>query len=198
MRLLVVYCHPCPESFSAALRDVAMAEATKAGHDVRLIDLYASGFDPVMSADERRRYHDAGVNEEPVAEQLAHLRWCEGLVFIHPTWWYGPPAMLKGWIDRVWIPHATFEMPKPGKPIGRILTNIRLIGVVTTLGSPWWWWTFVMGAPGRRMLLRGLRALVAVNGRTFWLGLHRIDSADASERRRFLEKVADRFRRLPA
>ena len=53
-----------------------------------------------------------GINEVPVADQLDHLRWAEGLVFVYPTWWYSLPAMLKGWIDRVWVPFATFELPQ--------------------------------------------------------------------------------------
>ena len=50
-------------------------------------------------------------------DQLAHIRWAEGLIFIYPTWWYSLPAMLKGWIDRVWVPFATFELPKGLQPI---------------------------------------------------------------------------------
>jgi putative NADPH-quinone reductase len=191
MRVLVVYCHPCPESFTAAIRDVAMDALKDNGHEVRLVDLYASGFDPVMSAQERRGYHTPGFNEIPVAEQLAELRWCEALVFVYPTWWYGQPAMLKGWLDRVWIPHATFTMPEPGKPIGRVLTNIRAITVVSTLGSPWWWWTFVMGEPGRRVLLRGFRPLVHPSCRTEWVALHDMDSATPAKRERFLGRVRE-------
>lgn len=196
MRILLVHCHPVPESFGAAIRDTAIAALTAAGHEVRLTDLYADGFDPVMRADERRGYHDAGANEIPVAEHLAGLRWCEGLIFVYPTWWYGPPAMLKGWLDRVWLPHATFTMPEPGKPIGRVLTNIRLIGAISTLGSPWWWWRVAMGEPGRRMLIRGLRPLVALNCATFWLALHEMDSASEADRKGFLAKVEKRLAKI--
>ncbi len=193
MKLLAVYCNPCAESYGAALRDAALDAARKAGHEVRLIDLYAEGFDPVMGAEERRGYHTPGENERPVAEHLAALRWCEGLVFLYPAWWYGLPAMLKGWLDRVWVPHATFGMPERGKPIRPVLTQIRLIGAVSTLGSPWWWWTLAMGEPGRRILLRGLRPLVAKGATTFWLALHQMDSASDAERGAFLDKVAKRF-----
>lgn len=189
MRVLVVYCHPCPESFTAAVRDTALAALREAGHEVRLADLYAAGFNPVMSAQERCLYHERGTNEIPVAEQIAELRWCEALVFVYPTWWYGQPAMLKGWLERVWVPHATFTMPEDGKPIGRVLTNIRAIVAVSTLGSPWWWWTFVMGEPGRRILLRGFRPLVHPSCRTQWVALHDMDSATEQQRERFLDRV---------
>ena len=91
------------------------------------------GFDPVMSAEDRLDYHTPGKNEAPVAEHLDHLRWAEGLVFVYPTWWYSMPAMLKGWIDRVWVPHATFELPKGLAPIKGRLHNIRLVGGILDL-----------------------------------------------------------------
>ena len=195
MRVLVVYTHPCEESFNAALRDGAMSALAEAWHETRLLDLYAMCFDPVLSAQGRRDYHTPGENEAGVEDHLEHLRWCEALVFIYPTWWYGPPAMLKGWLDRVWIPHATFRMPEPNRPIGRVLTNIRVIGAISTLGSPkWWWW--IMGAPGRRTLLTGLSVLCAPCCRTFWLGLHQMDSQDQASRADFLARVKHKLLRL--
>lgn len=189
MRVLIVYCHPCAESFNAGILDSAKRGLMAAGHELRVFDLYAMGFQPVIDADERRSYHAPGENEAPVSAHLEALRWCEGLIFIYPTWWYGQPAMLKGWLDRVWIPHATFSMPEAGKPIGRKLTNIRLIGAISTLGSPWWWWNLVMFAPGRRVLLMGLKVLAAPRAKTFWLGLHEMDSCDEPRRKRFLARV---------
>lgn len=196
MRVLLIYCHPCPESFNAAIRDTALTSLRDSGHDVHLTDLYAEGFDPVMSADERRGYHTPVENERPVADHLERLRWAEALVIVYPTWWYGPPAMLKGWLDRVWLPHATFGMPEPGKPISRKLTNIRAIVAISTLGSPWWWWTLGMMAPGRRTLLTGLGVLCHPRAKRRWLGLHQMDSADATRRSTFLAKVDRTLRAL--
>jgi NAD(P)H dehydrogenase (quinone) len=195
MRVLVIYCHPCEDSFNAAVRDAALAELQAGGHDTRLLDLYGMDFQPVLTAEQRRVYHTPGDNERGIGDHLDALRWCEALIFIYPTWWYGPPAMLKGWLDRVWVPHATFGMPERNKPISRVLTNIRIIGAVSTLGSPkWWWW--IMGAPGRRTLLTGLSVLCAPRCRTFWLGLHQMDSAGGPERAAFLNRVRTRLGRL--
>jgi NAD(P)H dehydrogenase (quinone) len=196
MKALVVYCHPLDVSFNAAVRDQVLAGLASAGHEVRLLDLYKMGFDPVLSAQGRTDYHTPGLNEEEVAEHLAALRWCDALIFVYPTWWYGPPAMLKGWLDRVWVPHATFEMPKPMKPIGRVLTNIRVIAAISTLGSPWWWWKVGMGEPGRRMLLRGLSVLCAPGCKTMWLALHQMDSVGDVKRAAFLGKVGKAMARL--
>ena len=62
MRILYVYCHPLPESFHAAIRKTALAALTEAGHQVDLLDLYAEQFDPVLSEEGRRHYHDASRN----------------------------------------------------------------------------------------------------------------------------------------
>ena len=175
MRLLVVYCHPDPESFNAAIRDEAVAALGRAGHEVTLLDLHAEGFEPVMGREERRGYHTRGDNERPVAGHLALLRRAEGLLFVYPTWWYGLPAMLKGWLDRVWVPHATFTMPEDGRPIRPLMTHIRLLGAITTCGAPWWW-SKVVGEPGRRTILRGIRALCARRCRTLWLAHYTMDS----------------------
>lgn len=195
MRVLLVYCHPDPESFTAAVKATAVAALTAAGHTVDLIDLYADGFDPVLRRQERRDYHTPGVNEAPVADHLARLRAAEALVLVYPTWWYGQPAMLKGWLDRVFVPHATFTMPTDNKPIMGLLQNLRAIVAITSLGSPWWWWVLV-GQPGRRILLRGIRALCHRRCRTRWLALHRMDEVGDAARKAFLAKVDRELSRL--
>ena len=189
MRILLVLAHPQRESFAHAVQERARAGLQRAGHEVRLLDLYGIGFDPVMSEADRRDYHTPGLNEVRVADQLAHLRWAEGLVFVYPTWWYSLPAMLKGWIDRVWVPFATFELPQGLAPVQGRMQNIRLIGGFSTYGSPWWWIRLVSGDPGRRIVMKGLRPLCHRSCRSFWLGHYRMDSSTPASRARFLRKV---------
>ena len=189
MRILLVLAHPQPESFAHAVQERARAGLQRAGHEVRLLDLYGIGFDPVMSEADRRDYHTPGLNEVRVADQLAHLRWAEGLVFVYPTWWYSLPAMLKGWIDRVWVPFATFELPQGLEPVRGRMQNIRLIGGFSTYGSPWWWIRLVSGDPGRRIVMKGLRPLCHPRCRSFWMGHYRMDSSTPASRARFLRKV---------
>ncbi|MFM7507757.1 MAG: NAD(P)H-dependent oxidoreductase, partial [Rubrivivax sp.] len=102
MRLLVVFCHPDPESFGAALLRTATTALQAAGHELRVIDLYAEGFDPVFSRAEKRSYlTDTAQNVAGVAVHVEALRWAEGWIAVYPTWTYGLPAMFKGWLDRV-------------------------------------------------------------------------------------------------
>ena len=195
MKFLVVYCHPNPESFTAAAKATAISALREAGHEIDLLDLYAEGFDPVLSRQGRAEYHTPGLNRVAVADHLDRLKATEALLFIYPTWWYAQPAMLKGWLERVLIPHETFTMPESNQPITGLMTNILLVGVITTLGSPkWWWW--LMGRPGQRILLTGIKVLCAPRCKTLWLALHRIDGVGEGERKAFLEKVRRAMQRV--
>lgn len=192
MRILLVYCHPNPESFTHAVKTVAEAALREAGHAVDVLDLYAEGFDPVLTREGRALYHRQGANRAGIEAHLERLQRAEGLLFIYPTWWYAQPAMLKGWLDRVFIPHETFTLPEGNQPIRGLMQHIRFIGVITSLGSPkWWWW--LMGRPGQRILLTGIKALADPRCTTLWLALHRIDQVGPAARKAFLEKVRSRM-----
>jgi NAD(P)H dehydrogenase (quinone) len=196
MRLLVVFCHPDPDSYGAAIFRTACHALREAGHELRIIDLYAEGFDPVFTLDEKRSYlTDTAQNIAGVAHHVEALQWAEGWVAIYPTWFYGLPAMLKGWLDRVWLPGVTFQVATAKKrTIRGELGNIRRFVGITTSGSPWWWLR-VIGDPGRSLLMKGLRPLYARGCRMSWLQLHDMNHATAADREAFLAKV-DRSLRL--
>lgn len=194
MKCLVVYCHPAPESFGAALRDAAVAALSARGWELRVSDLYADGFDPVMRADERRSYN-YGVPADPkLAPHLENLAWAEAILFVYPTWWYGLPAMLKGWLDRVWATDVAFRLPAEGGAIVSLVSHIRKIGIVTTCGASWWV-SMLMGQPGRRTVLRGIRALCAPTARTLYVAHYGMDSSTPESRAAFLWKVKVRLAR---
>lgn len=194
MRALIVYCHPNPQSFCAHLRDTA-AEAL-AGEDVRVLDLYADGFDPVMGLEERLNYQTPGLNEKPVAEHIAHLKWCDTLIFVYPTWWFGLPAMLKGWLDRVLVPHATFSLPTVERPTQPALHNITTVSAITTCGARWWQ-SKVIGEPGRKTLLRGIRFICHPRCRTRYSALYKMDLTTHDQRAAYARKVRTMVAALP-
>jgi putative NADPH-quinone reductase len=190
MRLLLVFCHPDPQSFGAALRRTAAEALRSAGHELREIDLYAEGFDPVLSLAEKATYlSDTQRNIQGVAAHVEALRWAEGWVVVYPTWFYGAPAMLKGWLERVWLPGVTFTVATAKKrTIGGELRNIRLFVGITTSGSPWWWLK-VIGDPGRSLFMKGLRPLYAKGVRMRWLQLYDMNHVTQPEREAFLARV---------
>jgi NAD(P)H dehydrogenase (quinone) len=197
MRVLVIFAHPLEDSYAAALRDVVVATLSKVGHQVDLCDLYRESFDPVMSARERSAYKDTVNNVEAVSDHVQRLRQAEGVVFVFPSWWYGMPAILKGYFDRVWLPGVAFEFgPQAIRPL---LRGIRLFGVVTTTGAPGWFTRLYMGNPSRKVLMRGLaRLLAARDAERFWLALYGIESATAEARLAFIERVRARVARVRA
>lgn len=198
MRALVVYCHPRPESFTAAVRDVVLAKLEATGAEIRLNDLYARGFDPALSAEDHRVYEAAPDNRRRVAEDCADLLWADTLIFVYPTWWYGLPALLKGWLDRVLLPEVAFLMPKGPRDLIRPgLTHITRLGVFTTCGASRWL-TFLVGAPGRRTLMTGLGWLLARRARKVFAAHYLMDSSTPESRALHLRHVADKMDRLIA
>ncbi len=196
MKALIVYCHPREGSFTSAIRDLVADKLAQAGAEVRLNDLYARGFDPILSAREHENYLDTPANRVPVAEDVEDIRWCDTLIFIYPTWWYGLPAMLKGWLDRTLLPDVAFFMPRQeGETIKPGLRHINRIAVFTTCGASWWL-TGIIGAPGRRTLLRGVGFLCAPRRKTTFAAHYLMDGSSDESRRKHLDRVArkmDRF-----
>ena len=189
MRVLVVYAHPLSDSFAAALRHTVVQRLHAAGHDVDHCDLYAEGFDPVLTPAERRAYNTSHPDLSAVDTHVARLRAAEALVLCFPTWWYGMPAILKGWFDRVWASGVAFTLPEGGGAIRPALHNIKKFAVVTTYGSPWWLMNLVLRAPVRAVLIGGLRRLCARDCRWIFLALSNIDGAGPARCARFLARV---------
>lgn len=196
MRALVVYCHPREGSFTSAVRDLVLERLEQAGAEIRLTDLYARDFDPRLTADELGIYEDTTRNRDPVRSDCDDLMWCDTLVFVYPTWWYGLPAMLKGWLDRVMVPGVAFTMPaNEGETIGPGLTHITRLGVFTTCGASFWLTRFV-GAPGRRTIMRGVGLLCAKRKRTAFAAHYLMDSSTPESRARHLKRVERQMIRL--
>lgn len=196
MRALVVYCHPKGGSFNGAVRDLVMDKLAVAGAEVRLHDLYGAGFAPVLTPDEWTGYLDCPANQEPVAAQVADVRWCDTLIFVYPTWWYGLPAMLKGWLDRVLLPDVAFFMPDAANATIRPgLHHIKRMGVFTTCGASWWL-TQVVGAPGKRTLTRGIGFLLPPGRKMVFAAHYLMDSSTEASRKKHLQKVAQMMDRL--
>ena len=196
MRALVVYCHPEPASFNAAVRDVVLAKLAAKGAEVRVHDLYGMGFVPVLTGPEWAGYLDCPGNVALVAGPVADVRWADTLIFVDPTWWYGLPAMLKGWLDRVLLPDVAFLMPDDRyKNIRPGLLHIRRLGVFTTCGASRWL-TALVGSPGRRTLMRGVGFICAPGKRKAFAAHYLMDSSTPASRAAHLVRVAAQMDRL--
>ncbi len=198
MRALVIYCHPSESSFNAAIRDLVCERLRATGAKIRLHDLYGENFQPVLTRQEWQDYLDPALNTAPVSWDVEALRWCDTLIFVYPTWWYGPPAMLKGWLDRVMLPEVAFLMPDgENKTIRPGLQHITRLGVFTTCGASFWL-TSLIGAPGKRTLLRGVGYLCAPDRRSVFAAHYLMDSSTPDSRARHLDHVGRKMDRLLA
>ena len=158
MRVMVLHAHPVAESFNHALYNAVIETLTAKGHQVDPVDLYAEGFDPVMSREGRLNYHHVPDNVTPeLKPYVDRLMAAEGLVVVHPVWNYGFPAILKGYFDRVFMPGVSFvleggDSPDKGKLVPN-LKHIKKVAFVTSYGGDRWR-TWLMGDPPRRMAKR--------------------------------------------
>ena len=118
MKVLIVHAHYEAKSFNSALKDLAVKILTEAGHEVQLSDLYAMNWNPVASqadfaeptnpdycvyALEQRKGYESSSIASDIQAEIAKVDWCDLLIFNFPIFWFSAPAILKGWIDRVFV-----------------------------------------------------------------------------------------------
>ncbi|MEL6435663.1 MAG: NAD(P)H-dependent oxidoreductase [Pseudomonadota bacterium] len=193
MRVMVLYAHPVEESFNGALHRRVVGRLEAQGHDVDDCDLYAEGFDPRLTREERLGYHEIGPNIEPVKDYVDRLRAADALVMSYPVWNFGYPAMLKGFFDRVFLPGVSFNIVD-GK-VRPCLHNIKKVGVVTTYGGSRTR-AFLVGDPPRKAVNRVLRVIVKPGAPVHYLAHYDMNRSTPDTRGRFIERVEavmDRF-----
>jgi putative NADPH-quinone reductase len=197
MRILVVYAHPHPHSFCRAALDRVLAGLAVGGHEVDVLDLYAEGFNPVIDEAEWRVYMTEPARlEATMSRHIELLRRAEGLVFVYPTWLFSVPAILKGWLERVFIPGVSFSLPANGERAPTsLLRHIRFVAAVTSTGTPWWVMA-ASGSPGKRLIRRALRLGFAVRCKNLWLCIHSMETNTQAQRARHLDRVERRFARV--
>lgn len=146
MNVLIVYAHPEPRSFNAALKDAAAAALVEAGHQVQVSDLYAMNFNPVVQLSEfpqranpdhfhlQREQRNAvltGTVAPDVAAEHAKLIWADLIIFQFPLWWGSMPAIMKGWVDRVFSVGVIYGRDTFAIEGRRALLSVSLSGYPT-------------------------------------------------------------------
>jgi NAD(P)H dehydrogenase (quinone) len=118
MKIFIVHAHPEPQSFCSAMKDTAVETFQKLGHEVQVSDLHQMKWNPVASGDdfevrsqpdylvyalEQRESYKSGQLSPDIQSEIEKLKWCDLLIFNFPMYWFSVPAILKGWIDRVFV-----------------------------------------------------------------------------------------------
>ncbi len=134
MKILVVLAHPSPASFNAAIAQTVVKTLEAGGHEAIFHDLYGENFNPVLQVGELNK---DGLMPADIATISRELASAEGIVIIHPSWWGQPPAILKGWIDRVFRLEVAYRLPgEIGRGIPEGLLRAEVALVFTTSNTP--------------------------------------------------------------
>lgn len=156
-RILILLGHPAVDSLCSALAEAYASGAREAGHEVSVIRLAALRFDPVL--------HEGYKAVQPLELDLLAaqdaIRRAEHLVFIYPTWWGGMPALMKGFIDRVFLPGFAFKYRAGSALWDKLLTG-KSGHVITTMDTPPWYDRLVYGRPGWRQMERTILGFCGV------------------------------------
>lgn len=148
-RILVILGHPQSDSFCGALADAYVEGAKAAGNEVQRISLGELSFDPVL------HHGYASIQElEPdlVAGQAA-MTWAQHIVFVYPIWWGAMPALLKGFIDRLFLPGFAFKYREGSRFWDRLLSG-RSAHLLVTMDTPPWYFRWVYRMPGHHQMKR--------------------------------------------
>ena len=128
MKILIVLAHPKSGSFNHAIAGAALKTLKNKGHEVILRDLYAEGFDPLLDNDELPQSGEIPLD---IRKHCDDLRFADGIIIVHPNWWGQPPAIMKGWIDRVIRPGVAYRFLDgdggDGVPVGLLRAKAALV-----------------------------------------------------------------------
>jgi NAD(P)H dehydrogenase (quinone) len=133
MNHLIVYAHPFEDSFNHAILESAVAALESKGHSVVVRDLYAIGFNPVLSPKDFKELR-SGHTPEDIATEQAYIKKVDAITFIYPLWWTGLPAILQGYIDRVFAYGFAYQYNKEGMVEGLLAGKKGVM--ITTHGTP--------------------------------------------------------------
>lgn len=189
-KILVILGHPDSESLCGALAESYAAGAREAGAEVREMRLGELQFDPIL----HKGYREIQELEPDLAEAQRAILWAEHIVWVYPTWWGTMPALMKGFLDRVFLPGFAFKY-HPNSPWWDRLLKGRTGRMIVTMDAPTLYDTFAYWAGGRRTLKKAVLEFCGIKPvRTTTFG--QVKFADEPKRKKWLAKVRDLGARL--
>jgi putative NADPH-quinone reductase len=183
-RTLLILASPTG-SFGEALADAYRDGAQSAGHDVRVIALNQLAFDPIL----RQGYREIQTLEPDLLAAQESIQWAQHLVFVYPLWWGTMPALLKGFIDRIFLPGFAFKY-RPNSLLSDKLLSGRSAQLIVTMDTPPWFFRLAYCGKGHRIMKNnilefcGIRPVSALN-------FGPIKTSDANKRQQWLKQVRD-------
>lgn len=183
----IVYAHPWAGSFNKAVLDTVTKRCEEKANKVVVIDLYKDHFSPAM--EEKSLYlFSKGKSADSMVENYQKLLLdTQELVFIFPIWWFSPPAIVKGFIEKVMLKNFAY-IQKPMRMIG-LLKTIEKTTVITTSEIPTRYIRTIGGNPIKGIFIRNTLKKLGLN-HIKWLNCGRTVSGSKEKRQNFLSKVS--------
>ncbi|MEI7491221.1 MAG: NAD(P)H-dependent oxidoreductase [Bacteroidota bacterium] len=146
-KILIINAHPNKDSFNFALADAYKQGALKAGAEIKEITIAELKFNPNLHAGYQKRTE----LEPDLLEAWEKIKWAEHMVWVHPVWWGGLPAITKGFIDRVFLPGFAFQYRENSLWWDKLLKG-KTAHILTTLDQPGWYYRIMYGKPSVNQL----------------------------------------------
>ena len=182
-KILLINGHPNKGSFNAAIANAYKEGVEGTDAQLRMITIAELDFDPNLRYGYRKRME---LEPDLVQAQEAIL-WADHLVWVHPVWWGGLPALTKGFIDRVFLPGSAFKYRENSVFWDKLLKG-RSAHIITTLDQPGWYYRFFFGRPSVNQLKRSTLQFCGISPvKVSYIGI--VKTADENKRKRWLDKV---------
>lgn len=188
-RVLIILGHPSTDSFCGAIATCYFEAATQAGREVRIVQLGALNFDPVL----HEGYNQIQTLEQDLLDAQADIMWAEHLVFVFPLWWGGVPALLKGFIDRTFLPGFAFKY-RQGKVFPDKLLKGRTAHLLVAMDTAPWYYKWVYWMPGLHQMRKHTLAFCGIKPLTT-LMFGPVLTSTTTQRQRWLQQAMTLARR---
>jgi len=188
-RVLIILGHPSTDSFCGAIATRYFEAATQAGCEVRIVQLGALNFDPVL----HEGYNQIQTLEQDLLDAQADIMWAEHLVFVFPLWWGGVPALLKGFIDRTFLPGFAFKY-RQGKVFPDKLLKGRTAHLLVAMDTAPWYYKWVYWMPGLHQMRKHTLAFCGIKPLTT-LMFGPVLTSTTTQRQRWLQQAMALARR---
>lgn len=182
-KVLIINGHPNRESFCFGLHESYKKSSLQAGNEVKEIILADMTFNPILMYGYRKRTE----LEPDLLEAWEKIKWAEHIVWIYPTWWSSTPALLKGFIERVFLPGFAFEYQEKSPFPKKLLTG-KTSEIISTMDAPVFYYKWIVKDIGGKMIRRDIGAFCGIkNKRTTYLAT--LKTSTPEQREKWIEKV---------
>lgn len=181
-KILIIDGHPNKDSLCYSLAEAYLQGAAESGAEVKKLRLMDLSFNPILLYGYQKRTE----LEPDLLNALDLLKWADHLVWVHPVWWSGVPAIVKGFLDRLFLPGLTYNTIPNSVMLEGLLKN-KTAHIIATLDQPAWFYRFYFGAPSEKQLKSSLKLCGVKTKKMSYFGI--VKTSTEEKRKLWIEQV---------